>query len=209
MRAGLPLAPRVRRGLRLRYWARWVAGSAVLAGALAVLAGARMPSAWASALLLYAFAAFGASVVCLWLNCPHCGRTFVSGSYLHGNQFNSACVSCGIRLDATTQDDSELRRWLVGCWQLRDVDQALNMTEPVEIEFKPGGELLYCVDVGERWQIERLNYRVEGSTIISTAPPAPLRERTAVFFEGQDRLVLDYGAAKAGFARGARRAPLG
>jgi hypothetical protein len=81
------------------------------------------------------------------------------------------------------------------------------MTEPVEMEFKPDGQLIYAIDAGGKWQIMRLTFRLDGSTIVTNQPSAPSEERTAFALEGNDKLILDYGGAKALFIRGEKRAP--
>lgn len=96
---------------------------------------------------------------------------------------------------------------LIGCWHLDHADPALDMNEPVEMEFKPDGQLIYAVEAGSKWQIMRLTFRVDGSTLVTNQPSAPQEERTAFSLEGHDRLLLDYGGAKASFTRGSRRAP--
>jgi hypothetical protein len=96
---------------------------------------------------------------------------------------------------------------LIGCWHLDSADPALDMTEPVEMEFKPDGQLIYAIEAGRKWQIMRLTFRVDGSTIVTNQPSAPGEERTAFVLDGNDKLVLDYGGAKASFTRGSKRAP--
>jgi hypothetical protein len=81
------------------------------------------------------------------------------------------------------------------------------MTDPVEMEFKADGQLIYAIDAGAKWQIMRLTFRIDGSTLVTNQPSAPKEERTAFAFDGKDQLVLDYGGAKASFTRGSKRAP--
>ena len=96
---------------------------------------------------------------------------------------------------------------LLGCWHLTFADPALEMHEPVELEFKPSGELIYSVDAGGQWQVLRLTFRVEGEVLITDQPSNPREERTAFSLQDLYTLVLDYGGAKAIFARGGKRAP--
>jgi hypothetical protein len=42
---------------------------------------------------------------------------------------------------------------------------------------------------------------------VTNQPSAPQEERTAFSLEGHDRLLLDYGGAKASFTRASKRAP--
>jgi hypothetical protein len=83
------------------------------------------------------------------------------------------------------------------------------MTEPVEIEFKPDGRLLYCIEAGNSWQIMLLSYRIEGSELVTDQPSNPREERTVFALDGESTLVLDYGGSKATFERGEKRAPSG
>jgi len=54
---------------------------------------------------------------------------------------------------------------LLGCWHLTFADPALEMNQPVELEFKPSGELIYSVDAGGRWQVMRLTFRVDADVL--------------------------------------------
>ena len=96
---------------------------------------------------------------------------------------------------------------LLGTWQLDAADEHLEMNDPVEMEFRPGGELIYAVQAGGSWQIMRLTYRVEGSRLITDQPSSPREESTAFKFDAGGALVLDYGGATTVFVRGPKRAP--
>ena len=95
---------------------------------------------------------------------------------------------------------------LLGCWHLTFADPALEMKQPVELEFRPSGELIYSVDAGGKWQIIRLTFRVEGGELITDQPSNPREERTGFALQDLYTLVLDYGGAKAFFSRGDKRA---
>lgn len=96
----------------------------------------------------------------------------------------------------------------IGCWHLEDADPALGMDEPTEIEFKPDGQLIYSIDAGDKWQIMRLCFRIDGSDLVTDQPSAPKEQRTGFSCEGTHRLVLNYGGKKASFVRGDKRAPI-
>jgi hypothetical protein len=96
---------------------------------------------------------------------------------------------------------------LIGCWHLETADPVLGMTEPAEIEFKPNGELVYSIDAGAKWQIMLMTFRVDGSDLVTNQLSAPKEERTGFSLVGSNKLVLDYGGAKASFVRGEKRAP--
>jgi len=97
---------------------------------------------------------------------------------------------------------------LIGCWQLEAADPALDMNEPVEMEFKPDSQLLYCVDTGDRWQVMRLTYRLDGNALVTNQPSHPQEERTVFVIDAAGGLVLDYGGAKARFRRGLKTCPV-
>jgi hypothetical protein len=96
---------------------------------------------------------------------------------------------------------------LVGYWHLQSADSALEMTEPVEIEFTPAGELIYSINAGDDWRITRLKFRLDGSALVTHQPSKPQEERTDFAFDKSGRLILDYGGLKATFIRGMKRAP--
>jgi hypothetical protein len=82
------------------------------------------------------------------------------------------------------------------------------MTEPVEVEFKPNGELLYCIEHGQKWQVMRLNYRVDGTRLLTNQPSHPQEEQTSFSLDANGLLVLDYGGATARFRRGPKTCPV-
>lgn len=78
---------------------------------------------------------------------------------------------------------------LVGCWQL--VRPAEGPFEPAEAEFLAGGQLRYSVLAGDRWQIMKLRYRVEGEMLITIQSSAPREERTRFHLEPDGDLRLE------------------
>jgi hypothetical protein len=52
-----------------------------------------------------------------------------------------------------------------------------------------------------------MTFRVDGSELVTNQPSTPREERTTFLLDGANRLVLDYGGAKASFLRGSKRAP--
>jgi hypothetical protein len=60
---------------------------------------------------------------------------------------------------------------LSGCWHLVRSERESD-DEGVEIECGSDGELQNRIDAGDRWQIMRLTYRVEGDAIITDQPSA-------------------------------------
>jgi hypothetical protein len=95
----------------------------------------------------------------------------------------------------------------VGCWHLTYADPVLEMNEPLELEFRPSGELIYSVDAGGKWQMVRLTFRIDGDVLITDQPSDPREERTPFTLRDLYTLVLDYDGARAFFSRGDKRAP--
>jgi hypothetical protein len=112
----------------------------------------------------------------------------------------------GCRRDVVKGQTSQ-RSPVLGCWELvRSSDQA---TEPSEADFREDGRLLYSVLSGDRWQIMKLTYRVEGDVLITNQPSSPREERTRFFFESDGTLVLELGGQRSWFRRAKKRAPEG
>jgi hypothetical protein len=112
-----------------------------------------------------------------------------------------------------SESESLLRWWaavtpahgLAGCWRMirsDDVD-----AEPAEADFRPEGRLFYSIASGDRWQVMRLQYRVEGNVIVTDQPSAPAEERTAFAIESDGTLRLEFGGQRSWFARAAKTAP--
>ncbi len=96
---------------------------------------------------------------------------------------------------------------ILGSWRLVRAEGQFDTGEGVELEFKPSGELIHATDIGHRWQIMRLTYRVQDDVLITDQPSAPREERTHFKFEADGTLMLDYGGAKCWYRRGEKRAP--
>jgi hypothetical protein len=96
---------------------------------------------------------------------------------------------------------------LLGCWHLVRSEPASEF-QGVEMEFRPDGELQYCIDVGDRWQIARLTYRVDGDVIVTDQPSAPRKERTRFALLDDGSLLLDLHGSRSWYRRGERRAPV-
>ena len=94
---------------------------------------------------------------------------------------------------------------LVGCWHL--LRSAEEPFEPAEADFREDGRLYYSVLSGERWQIMKLTYRVEGDFIVTDQPSAPRQERTRFSVESDGTLHLELGEKRNRFRRGDKLAP--
>jgi hypothetical protein len=81
------------------------------------------------------------------------------------------------------------------------------MSQDTDTEFHPNGGLTYAINAGDRWQIIRLTYRVDGDCIISDQPSSPREERTRFYFKADGTLVLENGGMISHFRRGVRRYP--
>ena len=96
---------------------------------------------------------------------------------------------------------------LLGRWRLMRADAALDFAPGVRMEFRSGGRLLYGFDVGDRREIVRLVYRVEGD-ILHTDNPATTLEVSTHFEIGEgDVLILDFAGARAWVVRELARRP--
>ena len=102
---------------------------------------------------------------------------------------------------------AETDQQLLGSWHLASADPQLNMNDHVEMEFRPSGELIYAIDAGEKWQVMRLTYRVEGHHLVTNQPSSPREERTEFNLDDRGALTLDYSGAKCTFVRGKWSAP--
>ena len=89
---------------------------------------------------------------------------------------------------------------LHGRWILVQADGDLDIGDGVEMEFQPNGGLTYSINAGDKVQIMKLTYRVEGNQIISNQPSAPNEEKTTFRFEGE-QLVLESDGSRSWFKR--------
>lgn len=96
---------------------------------------------------------------------------------------------------------------LIGCWQL--VESADGQGEPAEADFRADGRLFYSVLSGDRWQIMRLVYRIDGDAVVTDQPSAPREERTRFALEPDGTLILEFGGERSRFRRGPKVAPEG
>jgi hypothetical protein len=94
---------------------------------------------------------------------------------------------------------------LIGCWHLERDD---GQTPQTEIQFCSDGRLLYSTLEGDRWQIIRLTWRVEGDMIISDQPSAPREERTFYELSPDGTLTLTNDGKQTRYRKGPKRAPV-
>ena len=94
---------------------------------------------------------------------------------------------------------------LLGYWQRvgSSTDEAIE----VEVQFHSDGQLRYCMLVGDKWQIMKLTYRLEGDTLLTNQPSAPREEKTRYWFKEEGTLVVEFAGQETTFHRGQRRAP--
>ena len=95
---------------------------------------------------------------------------------------------------------------LVGVWHLVHSD-ALPQQE-AELDIRGNGQMSYSIRDGDKWQIIKLTYQLEGDTLVSNQPSAPREERTAFRVEADGTLLLSFGGERSWFRRGVKRAPL-
>ena len=79
---------------------------------------------------------------------------------------------------------------LLGCWQL--VRSADDPSEPAEADFRADGQLFYSVLSGDRWQVMKLLYEVDGEVLVTDQPSSPRKERTRFAFGGDGMLMLEF-----------------
>ena len=96
---------------------------------------------------------------------------------------------------------------LLGCWELVKAD-APDTELGSEIDFKSDGRMQYSTPTPETWQIFKLTWWVEGTSIVTDQPSAPRVERSEFWFEDHDTLVLKrLESGRSWFRRSQKRAP--
>ena len=94
---------------------------------------------------------------------------------------------------------------LVGCWHLLRTDA--HPYEPAEADFRDDGRLYYSVLSGDRWQIMKLRYRIEGDTLVTDQPSAPREQRNRFALASDGTLTIELDGNKSVFKRGEKKAP--
>ncbi len=90
---------------------------------------------------------------------------------------------------------------LYGRWKLSKVEGDLDIDKNATVEFKRNGSLDYCIAAGDKVQIVKLVFRIEGNVLITDQPSAPSEQRTAFAFDEKGHLVLDYGTSRTWFVK--------
>lgn len=98
----------------------------------------------------------------------------------------------------TSPSDSD---WLLGIWRLMRADPSLDFAPGVRMEFLPGGQLHYHIDVGGTDRIVALMYRVEGDVLHTDNPAAPHSMHVRIEHGAGDVLLLDFAGAQAMLVR--------
>ncbi len=91
--------------------------------------------------------------------------------------------------------------WLLGCWRLFKAEAPLDFAPGVRMEFRPGGQLHYHIEIAGQDRVIDLLYRVDGDVLMTDNLSHP--HATAVHFargEG-DVLVLDFAGPRAWLLR--------
>ena len=94
---------------------------------------------------------------------------------------------------------------IVGCWQFVESDDP--SFEPAELDIRGDGRLFYSIDAGDRWQIMKLTWRVEGDVIVTDQPSHPSEARSRFAFDETGQLVTYFEGRRTRFKRGPKRAP--
>jgi hypothetical protein len=79
---------------------------------------------------------------------------------------------------------------IVGSWRLIR-SEAIGPSEPVIMEFDPTGALTYSILLGDRTQIFKLTYEIDGDAIVTDQPSAPRKERTRFSIDPNGLLELE------------------
>jgi hypothetical protein len=87
------------------------------------------------------------------------------------------------------------------------VQSADGQGEPTEADFRADGRLHYSVLSGNRWQIMKLVYRVEGNVIVTDQPSSPGEERTRFELQPDGTLILEFGGGRGRVRRAPKVAP--
>jgi hypothetical protein len=91
---------------------------------------------------------------------------------------------------------------ILGKWVVDPHDSVtLKQLGHVEMEFCKDGNLLYKLFVGEKIQIMKLRFRIEGTTIVSDQPSAPREERTPFSLSTKGVLTLTFQGVNSRFVR--------
>jgi hypothetical protein len=94
---------------------------------------------------------------------------------------------------------------LVGCWHLERPQG--EGAEPAEADFRADGRLFYSVWAGDRWQIMKLEYQVDGDMLVTDQPSAPREDKTRFALQADGTLMLEFGGQRSSFKRGPKVAP--
>ena len=89
---------------------------------------------------------------------------------------------------------------LHGKWVLEKADAGFDNGDGVEMELQSGGVMTYAIKQGDKLQIMKMTYRVEGNQIISNQPSVPREEKTTYGFE-DGLLVLTFDGSRSWFRR--------
>ncbi|MCD4824351.1 MAG: hypothetical protein K8S55_07075 [Phycisphaerae bacterium] len=90
-----------------------------------------------------------------------------------------------------------LGKWVVDVTDVRTV----NELGDVVLDFREDGQLVYTIRQETKDQIIKLQYKIEGETIITDQPSAPQIERTPFSLLPEGTLVLTFSGVSYKFRR--------
>jgi hypothetical protein len=93
---------------------------------------------------------------------------------------------------------------LMGVWTLVRAAPGIDAGDGCQVELAPDGNMTYIIREGDRLQIMKLVFRVEGDELVTNQPSTPREERTQFRIEGNE-LVLRYASDESRFRRDAER----
>ncbi len=90
---------------------------------------------------------------------------------------------------------------LHGKWHLVRTEGNFDTGDGVTMEFRDDGTVDYCIKAGEKLQIMKLVFHVEGAEIVTDQPSTPSEQRTRFAIDSEGLLLLDYGGSRAWFTK--------
>ncbi len=100
-----------------------------------------------------------------------------------------------------TDSGSGANEDLIGVWELRSADAALELAPGSLMMVLPDGELRYASPGDGAMMVANLRYRIEGEWLVTDQDSAPKQDRTRFEVQSGGRLVLEYGRGKSVWER--------
>jgi len=88
---------------------------------------------------------------------------------------------------------------LLGEWRLVRDEGGIDRGESITAAFTAGTELVYVIVNGDKQEVIKLVYEVDGETLMTNQPSKSREERTRFWFDSDGFLVLVYGGRRSWF----------